>query len=48
MKINYQNNNWRGRYEKKIASYFMIIVMILSSVLVTPIKSYGQTEAQIS
>ncbi len=33
---------------KKIASYFMIIVMILSSVWVTPIKSYGQTEAQIS
>ena len=33
---------------KKIASYFMIIVMILSSVWVTPIKSYGQTEAEIS
>ena len=33
---------------KKIASYFMIIVMILSSVWVTPIKSYGQTEAKIS
>ena len=29
---------------KKIVSYFMIIVMILSSVWVTPIKSYGQTE----
>lgn len=26
----------------------MIIVMILSSVWVTPIKSYGQTEAEIS
>ena len=33
---------------KKIASYSMIIVMILSSVWVTPIKSYGQTEAEIS
>ena len=33
---------------KRIASYFMIIVMILSSVWVTPIKSYGQTEAEIS
>ena len=29
---------------KKIVSYFIIIVMILSSVWVTPVKSYGQTE----
>lgn len=29
---------------KKLVSYFITIVMVLSSVWVTPIKSYGQTE----
>ena len=38
----------QGDMRRKIVSFFMIIIMILSSVWVTPIKSYGQTENEMS
>lgn len=33
---------------KKLVSYFLTIVLILSCVWVDPIRSYGQTEDEIS
>ena len=47
--IIYPRNNWRkGTYEKKLVTYLLTIVLILSCVWLDPIRSYGQTEDEIS